>query len=77
LQERDILGRIQKGFEYLCEVVKLAPAEWTAMLIRMAVRPEAHKFALDIISAIALNSSHKLQVASWLSLSRLLHKMKI
>ncbi|QCE16323.1 uncharacterized protein LOC114163786 isoform X1 [Vigna unguiculata] len=76
-EERDILGRIGKGFEYLCEVVKLAPAEWTAMLIRMSVRPEVHKFALDIISAIALHSSHKLQVASWLYLSRLLHKMTI
>ncbi|KAK8465442.1 hypothetical protein PHAVU_009G085500 [Phaseolus vulgaris] len=76
-EERDMLGRIEKGFEYLCEVVKLAPAEWTAMLIRMAVRPEVHKFALDIISAIALNSSHKLQVAFWLYFSRLLHKMTI
>ncbi|XP_014502268.1 uncharacterized protein LOC106762737 isoform X1 [Vigna radiata var. radiata] len=76
-EERDIMGRIGKGFDYLCEVVKLAPAEWTAMLIRMSVRPEVHRFALDIISAIALHSSHKLQVAFWLYLSRLLHKMTI
>ncbi|CAJ1973621.1 unnamed protein product [Sphenostylis stenocarpa] len=74
-EERNIPGRIGKGFEYLCEVVKLAPAEWTAMLIRMAMRPEFHRFALDIISAIALHSTHKLQVASWLCLSRLLHKI--
>ncbi|KHN07007.1 Hypothetical protein glysoja_023190 [Glycine soja] len=76
-EERAILGRIGKGFEYFCEVVKLAPGEWTAMLIRMAVKPEVHKFALDIISALALHSSHKLQVASWLYLSRLLHKLKL
>ncbi|MCI67480.1 putative aarF domain-containing protein kinase chloroplastic-like, partial [Trifolium medium] len=41
--------------------MKLAPEEWTAMLIRMAVKPEAHKFAADIISALALRSSHRLQ----------------
>ncbi|KAK7410198.1 hypothetical protein VNO78_00797 [Psophocarpus tetragonolobus] len=75
-EERAILARIGKGFEYLCRVVRLAPEEWTAMLIRMAVKPEVHKFALDIISALALHSSHKLQVASWLYLSRLLHKLR-
>ncbi|RDY12310.1 hypothetical protein CR513_02916, partial [Mucuna pruriens] len=75
-EERAIISRIGKGFEYLCEVVKLAPGEWTAMLIRMVVKPEVHKFALDIISALALHSSHKLQVASWLYLSRLLHKFR-
>ena len=74
MQERAILSRIGKGFEYLGEVVQLAPGEWTAMLIRMAGKPEVHKFALDIISALALHSSHKLQVACWLYLSRLLHK---
>ncbi|XP_061374944.1 uncharacterized protein LOC133317133 isoform X2 [Gastrolobium bilobum] len=74
-EEGTILARIGKGFQYLREVVKLAPGEWTAMLIRMAVKPEVHKFALDIISALALHCSHKLQVASWLYLSRLLHKL--
>lgn len=75
-EERAILGRIGKGFEYLCGVVKLAPWEWTTMLIRMAGKPEFHNFALDIISALALHSSHKLQVAFWLYLSKLLHKWR-
>jgi aarF domain-containing kinase len=70
-----MLARIGKGFQYIREVIKLAPEEWTAMLIRMAVKPEAHKFAIDVISALALRSSHRLQVASWLYLSILLHKM--
>lgn len=70
-----MLSRIGKGFQYLRDVVKLAPEEWTGMLIRMAVKPEVHKFTFDIISALALHSSHKLQVASWLYLSRLLHKL--
>ncbi|KAE9603681.1 putative cadmium-transporting ATPase [Lupinus albus] len=74
-EERAFLGRIAKGFQYLCEVVKLAPEEWAAMLIRMAGKPEVHRFASDIISALVSNSSHKLQEASWLYLSRLLHKL--
>lgn len=74
-EERTMLARIGKGFQYIREVIKLAPEEWTAMLIRMAVKPEAHKFAIDVISALALRSSHRLQVASWLYLSILLHKM--
>ncbi|KAK2392030.1 hypothetical protein P8452_28989 [Trifolium repens] len=73
-EERTMLARIGKGFQYIREVIKLAPEEWTAMLIRMAVKPEAHKFAIDVISALALRSSHRLQVASWLYLSILLHK---
>ncbi|XP_027355845.1 uncharacterized protein LOC113865469 isoform X2 [Abrus precatorius] len=74
-EERAILARIGKGFRYLCEVVKLAPGEWTTMLIRIAVKPEVHKFALDIISALALHSNHKLRVAFWLYFSKLLHKL--
>ena len=69
-----MLARMGKGFKYFREVVKLAPEEWTAMLIRMAVKPEVHKFAMDIISALVLHSSHKLQEASWLYLSRLIHR---
>lgn len=67
--------RTGKGFHYIREVVKLAPGEWTTMLLRMAVKPEVHKFAIDIISALALRSSHRLQVASWFYLSMLLHKL--
>ncbi|XP_019415551.1 PREDICTED: uncharacterized protein LOC109327032 isoform X1 [Lupinus angustifolius] len=74
-EERAFLSRIGKGFQYLCEVVKLAPEEWAAMLIRMAGKPEVHRFASDIISALVSNSSHKLQEASWLYLSKLLHRL--
>ncbi|XP_073225149.1 uncharacterized protein [Cicer arietinum] len=74
-EERALLSRIGKGFQYTRDVVKLAPMEWTAMLIRMAVKPEVHKFALDIISASVLCSSHRLQVAFWLYFSRFLHKL--
>ncbi|CAL0303274.1 unnamed protein product [Lupinus luteus] len=73
--ERPFLGRIGEGFQYLSEVVKLALEEWAAMLMRMVGKPEVHRFASDIISALVWNSSHKLQVASWLYLSKLLHKL--
>ncbi|XP_058785981.1 uncharacterized protein LOC131660702 [Vicia villosa] len=74
-EESTILARIGKGFQYIRDVVQLAPGEWTVMLIRMAVKPEVHKFALDIISALALRSSHRLKVAYWLYLSIILHKL--
>lgn len=67
--------RTGKSFHYIREVVKLAPGEWTTMLLRMAVKPEVHIFTIDIISALALRSSHRLQVAAWLYLSILLHKL--
>ena len=74
LQERAMLTRIGKGFQYLREVVKLAPGEWTSMLLRMTVKPEVHKFVIDIISALVLHVNHKLREASWLYLSRQLRK---
>lgn len=76
MQERAVLNRIGKGFQYFNEVIKLAPGEWTAMLLRMAVKPDAHKFTLDIISALVYHFNHRLQEASWLYLSKLLHKWK-
>ncbi|XP_028799055.1 uncharacterized protein LOC114754465 isoform X4 [Neltuma alba] len=51
-EERIVLNRIGKGFQYFNEVIRLAPDEWTAMLLRMAVKPDVHKFTFDIISAL-------------------------
>ncbi|KAF7817319.1 sll0005 isoform A [Senna tora] len=76
-EERTILNRIGKGFQYFCDVIKLAPVEWTAMLLRMSVKPEVHKFTIDIISALVLHFNHKLREASWLYLSKLLHKLRL
>ncbi|KAK4274508.1 hypothetical protein QN277_017716 [Acacia crassicarpa] len=75
-EERIVLNRIGKGFQYFNDVIKLAPGEWTAMLLRMAVKPDVHKFTLDIISALVYHFNHRMQGASWLYLSKLLHKLK-
>ncbi|KAM4122569.1 hypothetical protein ACB094_01G093900 [Castanea mollissima] len=61
-----MLLRIFNGFQYLREAIKLAPEVWTAMLVRMAVKPEVHKFTFDIVSALAMHFSHKLPENSWL-----------
>ncbi|KAJ7966317.1 Protein kinase [Quillaja saponaria] len=74
-EEPAMLRRIEKGISSLREAVKLAPEIWTAMLLRMAVKPEVHKFTLDVISALVLHFSQKLPETSWLYLSRLLHKL--
>ncbi|XP_065636523.1 uncharacterized protein LOC136070470 [Quercus suber] len=70
-----MLLRIFNGFQYLREAIKLAPEVWTAMLVRMAVKPEVHKFTFDIVSALAMHFSHKLPENSWVCISRFLHKL--
>ncbi|XP_065636521.1 uncharacterized protein LOC111986932 isoform X3 [Quercus suber] len=75
-EEHDsMLLRIFNGFQYLREAIKLAPEVWTAMLVRMAVKPEVHKFTFDIVSALAMHFSHKLPENSWVCISRFLHKL--
>ncbi|KAG8656787.1 hypothetical protein MANES_03G006200v8 [Manihot esculenta] len=67
--------RVVNGFRYLRQAVKLAPEMWTTMLIRVALKPEFHRFTLDIISAFSIHFSHKLPETFWVFISRLLHKM--
>ncbi|XP_061951786.1 uncharacterized protein LOC133674599 [Populus nigra] len=67
--------RVAKGFHYLRQAVKLAPELWTAMLIRMALKPEVHRFSFDIISALIMHFSHKLPETFWICMSRHLHKL--
>lgn len=67
--------RVAKGFHYLRQAVKLAPELWTAMLIRMALKPEVHRFSFDIISALIMHLSHKLPETFWICMSRHLHKL--
>ncbi|WCJ30452.1 Protein kinase superfamily protein [Euphorbia peplus] len=65
--------RVVDGFHHLRQAVKLAPDMWTAMLIRMALRPEFHGFTGDVISAISFRFSHKFPEKFWFCMSRLLH----
>ncbi|XP_044462867.1 uncharacterized protein slr1919 isoform X2 [Mangifera indica] len=74
-KEQTMLTRVVNGFQSLWRSVKLAPDVWTAMFIRMALKPEVYKFNMDIISALLTHLSHKFPDTSWLALSRLLHKL--
>ncbi|XP_021900092.1 uncharacterized protein LOC110816275 isoform X2 [Carica papaya] len=67
--------RVIKGFQYLCQAMKLGPEMWTAMFIRMALKPEVHRFTLDIISALHMHFSHKFPETFWICISRQLHKL--
>ncbi|XP_010913708.1 uncharacterized protein [Elaeis guineensis] len=72
--ERDeVLKRLVNGFQSFKRAVSLAPEVWTAMLIRMFVKPEVHRFLWDIISALAIYFRDKIPETFWLCMSRLLH----
>ncbi|CAL5348789.1 unnamed protein product [Camellia sinensis] len=70
-----MLMRVVNGLKSFRHAVKLAPEVWTAMLIRMTVKPEAHKFTFDIISALLIHFSRKIPKTFWICISRILHKL--
>ncbi|XP_058002120.1 uncharacterized protein LOC110657355 isoform X2 [Hevea brasiliensis] len=67
--------RVVNGFQYLRQAVRLAPEMWSAMLIRMVLKPEFHRFTLEIILAFSIHFSHKLPQTFWTCISRLMHEM--
>lgn len=75
LQGHAMLMRVVNGLKSFRHAVKLAPEVWTAMLIRMTVKPEAHKFTFDIISALLIHFSRKIPETFWICISRILHKL--
>ncbi|OIT38207.1 PREDICTED: uncharacterized protein LOC109239715 [Nicotiana attenuata] len=74
-EEHGILVRVMSGFRSLGRAVKLAPDLWSAMLIRMVVKPEFQKFAFDIGSALTSHFKYQLPVSFWMGISRLLHRV--
>ncbi|XP_062024281.1 uncharacterized protein LOC133740350 isoform X2 [Rosa rugosa] len=70
-----MLVRVVNGFHYFSQAVKLAPEVWTAMLIRVAFTPEVHRFTLDIFSSLLIHFSGKIPETTFISLSRLMHKL--
>lgn len=75
LQGRTMLARVVNGFHYLNQAVKLAPEVWTAMLLRLAFTPEVHRFILDVFSSLIIHFSGKIPETTFVSLSRLMHKL--
>ncbi|XP_049361350.1 uncharacterized protein LOC125826093 [Solanum verrucosum] len=74
-EEHGILVRVVSGFHSLGRAVKLAPDLWSAMLIRLVVKPEFQKFACDISSALISHFKYHLPVSFWMGISRLLHSV--
>ncbi|KAL6216009.1 hypothetical protein ACLB2K_015435 [Fragaria x ananassa] len=72
---RTMLARVVNGFHYLNQAVKLAPEVWTAMLLRLAFTPEVHRFILDVFSSLIIHFSGKIPETTFVSLSRLMHKL--
>ncbi|KAL2236137.1 UNVERIFIED_CONTAM: putative protein phosphatase 2C 59, partial [Sesamum indicum] len=63
-----MLSRVVNGVQSLREAVMLAPDAWTAMTIRLALKPEFQKFAFDVVSALLAHSRHKLPDTLWVGL---------
>lgn len=68
-----MLKRLVNGFRSFQRAVSLAPEVWTAMLIRMFLKPEVLRFLLDVILALASHFHDKIPETFWLCISRLLH----
>ncbi|KAI3812636.1 hypothetical protein L1987_17347 [Smallanthus sonchifolius] len=69
------LIRVVDGLLYFWQAVKLAPDAWTAMIIRMALNPEIHRFYFDIVSALFLHFNRRIPDTVWVCVSRFLHRL--
>ncbi|XP_015083418.1 uncharacterized protein LOC107026842 [Solanum pennellii] len=74
-EEHGIIDRVMSGFHSLGRAVKLAPDLWSAMLIRLVVKPEFQKFACDTSSALISHFKYHLPVSFWMGISQLLHRV--
>ncbi|KAJ6834206.1 uncharacterized protein M6B38_336185 [Iris pallida] len=72
-QDDAVNTRLVNGLRSLRQAISLAPEVWTAMFIRMLVKPDAHRFLFEIISAFSNHSGRKLPETFWLCMSRFLH----
>lgn len=68
--------RLMNGVKSLRDAVNLAPKVWIAMFIRMSIKPEMHRFLLDISSAMVNQSKTRLPETFWLCFSRFLHHLE-
>ncbi|KAL7150651.1 hypothetical protein ABFS83_05G128200 [Erythranthe nasuta] len=68
-----MLLRMVNGLRCFRHAVGLAPDVWTAMGLRMALKPEFQRFAFDILSSLLAHSSHKLPDTLWVCISKIMH----
>lgn len=69
-------ARLNNGFQSLYRAVKAAPEVWAAMIIRLAAKPEIHRFNIEIIGALVKHSNKELPEALFLCISKYLHKLE-
>nr|CAD1832002.1 unnamed protein product [Ananas comosus var. bracteatus] len=74
--ESAVITRLVNGFHSIWQAVRSAPEVWTAMLIRMLLRREVHKFLFYVFTAFAIHSRSKVPEKFWLCLSRFLHYLE-
>ncbi|GER45117.1 protein kinase superfamily protein [Striga asiatica] len=74
-EDQEMLSRVVKGFQSFRHAVRLAPDVWTAMAIRLALKPEFQSFALDVISALLAHSGQKLPDSALICLSKMIHNL--
>ncbi|TYG64721.1 hypothetical protein ES288_D06G130700v1 [Gossypium darwinii] len=70
-----IMSRVVNGFGLLTRAVKSAPEIWTAMLMRIVLKPQILGFSVDIISAVCNHVSNKFPESFWVCMSRLIHEL--
>ncbi|KAB2024973.1 hypothetical protein ERO13_D06G105800v2 [Gossypium hirsutum] len=70
-----IMSRVVNGFGLLTRAVKSAPEIWTAMLMRIVLKPQTLGFSVDIISAVCNHVSNKFPESFWVCMSRLIHEL--
>ncbi|PIN13923.1 putative unusual protein kinase [Handroanthus impetiginosus] len=74
-EDQAMLLRVVNGLQSFRRAVMLAPDTWTAMAIRLALKPEFQRFAFDVVSALLAHSSHKVPSTIWVCISKIIHKL--
>ncbi|KAL3633420.1 hypothetical protein CASFOL_022182 [Castilleja foliolosa] len=74
-EAQEMLVRVVSGFQSFRHAVKLAPGVWTAMAIRLALKPEFQSFAFDVASALLAHSCHKVPDTTWVCISKIIHNL--
>ena len=67
--------RVVNGLRLLRTTVKSMPEVWAAMMLRICLQPDMHRFAADMASALVRYSCERFPETFWLRLSTLIHKI--
>ncbi|KAJ3679234.1 hypothetical protein LUZ60_017245 [Juncus effusus] len=74
--ESAMINRVIKGIKSLREAVRLAPEIWTAMFIRIMIKPEMNGFLFHVFRALERHSRFRIPETFWLCVSRFLHYLE-